>query len=342
MSHQFLIEAPIGLLPSVLFLLVLQQLDSFKLVRLPDLLESLVAGMALAGIAYIANARAIGLLHYSFSTYSHFVAPFPEEFLKAAWIIVLIARNRIGFMIDAAIMGFAVGAGFSLTENLYYLYQIPDANLGVWIVRGFGTAIMHGGATAVFGVMAQGLTERRANAGTLLVLPGLAVAVFVHALYNFFQGTPVTAAAIMIITLPMILLVVFGKSEHKIHTWLLTDYESHEHVLEAIKNKQFEQTEAGRFLTDLSKKVSAETIADLFQYIRLHTELVMRAEKISLAREKGEKIPKHPASRQAFTRLHALEKKIGPAAMMAIWPHLHFSRRELWELNELEAEIGRG
>src|ERR1700722_16011651 len=178
MSPDFLIEAPIGLLPSVLFLLVLYQLDSFKLVRLPDLLESLIAGMALAGIAYIANARAIGLMHYSFATYSRFVAPFPEEFLKAAWIIVLIARNRIGFMIDAAIMGFAVGAGFSLTENLYYLYHIPDANLGVWVVRGFGTAIMHGGATAIFGVMAQGMTERKPNASPLLVLPGLAVAVF--------------------------------------------------------------------------------------------------------------------------------------------------------------------
>jgi RsiW-degrading membrane proteinase PrsW (M82 family) len=337
MPPHFLIEAPVGLAPALLFMLVLQQLDSFKLVSLGALAESLVAGMLLAGVAYFANARAIGVLHYNFSTYSRFVAPFPEEALKAAFVIVLIARNRIGFMIDAAILGFAVGAGFSLAENLYYLYVFPDANMGVWIVRGFGTAIMHGGATAVFGVMAQGLTERQINLNPLLLLPGLGVAVFVHGLYNYFQDKPLVAAALMIVTLPMILLLVFAKSEHKIHTWLLTDYESHEHLLDAIRDGRFANTEAGRFLSDMARKVSPETIADLFAYIRLHTELVMQAERISLAREKGEKPEKMPGAHEAFARLHTLEKKIGTAAMMAVWPHLHFSRRELWELHELEA-----
>jgi RsiW-degrading membrane proteinase PrsW (M82 family) len=336
MSSHFLIEAPIGLAPALLFMLVLQQLDSFKLVSLAELFESLVAGMVLAGVAYLANARAIGALHYNFTTYSRFIAPFPEEALKAAFVIVLIARNRIGFMIDAAILGFAVGAGFSLTENLYYLYLFPDANMGVWIVRGFGTAIMHGGATAVFGVMAQGLTERQVNVNPLLMLPGLAVAVFVHGLYNYFQDRPLVAAALMIVTLPMILLVVFAKSEHKIHTWLLTDYESHEHLLDDVRNGRFANTEAGRFISDMTQQFSPETVADLLAYIRLHTELVMQAEQISLAREQGKKPQKPAGAHEAFARLHALEKKIGPSAMMAIWPHLHFSRRELFELHELE------
>jgi RsiW-degrading membrane proteinase PrsW (M82 family) len=30
----------------------------------------------------------------------------------------LISRKKIGFMIDAAIYGFAVGAGFSMMENI--------------------------------------------------------------------------------------------------------------------------------------------------------------------------------------------------------------------------------
>jgi protease PrsW len=339
MQLHFLLEALIGLVPVLLFLLVLLQLDSYKLVSLREVLECLGAGIVLAGASYFTNTQAIGALHYSFLTYARFVAPFAEEILKAAFIIFLFARNRIGFMIDAAIMGFAVGAGFSLTENFYYLHVFPGASLGVWLVRGFGTAIMHGGATAIFGVMAQGLTERRATINPIMLLPGLAIAVALHGLYNYFQSTPIVAAAVMVLVLPMILLGVFAKSAHKVHDWLLTDYESHEHLMEEIRSGAFEHSEAGRFIQDIANKFDADSVADLFAYMRLHTELAIRADKVSLGRETGEKFAGGHEIHEAFRRLHALEKKIGPAAMMTIWPHLKFSRRELWELSELEGEV---
>ncbi len=65
----------------------------------------------------------------------------------------------------------------------------------------------------------------------------------------------------------------------------------------------------------------------------------MRAEKVSLGRESGQAMEDGHQIHESFRRLHALEKKIGPAAMLTIWPHLHFGQRELWELNELEAEV---
>ncbi len=339
MLPHFFLEAPIGLSPVLLFLVLLLQFDSYKLVSLGEVMVCLAAGMAMAVVSYYTNTRAINVLHYSFATYSRFAAPVAEEFLKAGFIIVLFAINRIGFMIDAAIMGFAVGAGFALSENLYYLYEFPGANLGVWIIRGFGTAVMHGGATAIFGVLAQGLTERRAIINPLMLLPGLVAAVVIHGIYNTFQAQPSLAAASMVLVVPVALLMVFSKSEHKIHTWLLTDYETHEHILQEIESGEFAHTEAGHFIASLANKFDPESVADLFAYMRLHCELVMRAEKISLGREKGEKITGGHELHESFKKLHALEKKIGRAAMMAVWPHLHFSRRELWELNELEGEL---
>lgn len=339
MQLQFYLEASTSLLPVIVFLLVLLHLDSYKLVTFREVMECFVAGMVLAIVSYFTNSRAIGILKYDVATYSRFAAPVAEEFLKAAFMIVLFARNRIGFMIDAAITGFAVGAGFSLSENLYYLHEISGANLGVWIVRGFGTAIMHGGATAIFGVMGQGLTERRALINPLMLLPGLAVAVVVHGIYNYFQSSALIAAVVMLVTVPTILFFVFAKSEHGIHTWLLHDYESHEHLLEDIKNGEFTHSEAGRFILDIHSKFDPEVVADLFAYIRLHTELAIRADKVSLARETGEKLTDGHALHESFKKLHALEKKIGTAPMLALWPHLHFTRRELWELNELEAEV---
>jgi RsiW-degrading membrane proteinase PrsW (M82 family) len=342
MPMHILLEAPIGLGPVLIFLAVLLHLDSYKLVSLREVVQCILAGLVLGGASYFVNGRAIGALHYSFATYSRFAAPLAEEFLKSAFIIFLFARNRIGFMIDAAIAGFAVGAGFSLFENIYYLYVFPGAPIGVWVIRGFGTAIMHGGATAIFGVMAQSLTERRATVNPLLLLPGLALAIVLHGVYNYFQSTPAIAGALMVLILPMILLFVFAKSEHKVHTWLISDYESHEHLLDEIRNGEFTHSEAGRFILTLSNKFDSDVVADLFTYIRLHTELVMRAERISLAREKGEELSggneAHEAH-EAFAKLHALEDKIGTTAMLAIWPHLHFSRKELWELSELEDRV---
>jgi len=81
-------------------------------------------------------------------------------------------------------MGFAVGTGFALVENLYYLRLAPDAGMGTWIVRGFGTAIMHGGATAIFAVLALAMLERAKGAKALVLLPGFALAVVLHSGYN--------------------------------------------------------------------------------------------------------------------------------------------------------------
>jgi len=292
-------------------------------------------------LSYFTNTQAIGVLHYSFSTYSHLVAPFAEEGLKAVFLIVLFARNRVGFMIDAAIAGFAIGAGFSVTENLYYLYAFPPgaANIGVWVVRGFGTALMHGGTTAIFGVMAEGMTERQATINPLMMLPGLLVAIAVHALYNFLQFAPLVATVSMVIVLPIIFVAVFAKSEHKVHTWLLSDYASHEHLLEEMRSGDFRNSEAGRLIRDINDKFDPDVVADLFEYVRVHTELVLRSEKTSLGRETGQKLQGAHEIHESFRRLHALEKKIGPVAMLTLWPHLHFSRRELWALHELEGEV---
>ena len=86
--------------------------------------------------------------------------------------MVLFAMNRIGFRVDAAIVGFAIGTGFSMAENAYLLHVLTQANITVWIFRGFGTAMMHGGTTAIFAVMAQTLIEKRPKLGPLDLLPG--------------------------------------------------------------------------------------------------------------------------------------------------------------------------
>ena len=171
-NSDLLIKAPVGLLPVVGFLATLLYMDSFKLVRLRFVVWVIFGGALTTVMAYYVNGYLIGALQMSFMDYSHFVAPIVEESLKGLVVVYLIARNRIGFLVDGAIIGFAVGTGFAVVENLYYLNLIPDAGIAVWIIRGFGTALMHGGVTGIFAVLAHVLTERQTKA---TLRPGLII-----------------------------------------------------------------------------------------------------------------------------------------------------------------------
>ncbi|HEY1837366.1 MAG TPA: PrsW family glutamic-type intramembrane protease [Rhizomicrobium sp.] len=336
MSSHFALKAALGFGPVLLFLAGLVYLDSFKLVRFSRIVGVVLSGMAVAALGYFIAGRVMAWQHLTFFTYSRYYAPFLEEALKALVVIALFSRNRIGFMIDAAILGLAVGAGFSISENVYYAYLFPDANVGIWIVRGLGTALMHAGTTAIFAISAQALRERHAQSGLLAYLPGYLVAASLHLIFNQFTPWPFASTIGTILVLPLALLFLFDKSEHEAHDWLIHDYESHEHLLEDIRTGRFTNSEAGRFIASLAARFGAAVSALIFAYIKLHTELVLRAENRLLAKERGERVAVGPGDRNEFARLHALERQIGHTALLVIWPHLKFSRRELFELHEFD------
>jgi RsiW-degrading membrane proteinase PrsW (M82 family) len=342
-----LLKILIALLPVLVFVAGFSLLDAFKLMDVPELVMLLIGGGLLAAASYLANWRALDDLPIGFTDYTKYISPVVEETLKGALMLWLFARNRIGFMIDAAITGFAIGAGFSLAENAIYLYNFAGASLGVWLVRGFGTAVMHGGATAAFGVVGQFLTERRMKVEgaryrfhVLIFVPGLLLAMLIHAAYNHFPGQPVTAMAVTLLAVPLSLGMVFSKSEHSAHDWLLSEYHTHEHMLDDIRAGRFDQSEAGRFILSMSERFTPAVVAQAFDYLKTYTELVLRAEQTLIAHEAGEASPLKRDIRDAFKHLHELEAKLGRTALLAIRPHLQFSRHELWEMHELEREVG--
>ncbi|MBV9044631.1 MAG: PrsW family intramembrane metalloprotease [Alphaproteobacteria bacterium] len=335
MSTHFLLEAPVGLLPVLAFLATLLHFDSYRLVNLKEIVGCLVAGLALAAAAYFINGAILQLLAINVPTYSHTLAPAVEEGLKATAVLYLFLRNRIGFMIDAAILGFAVGTGFSLFENIYYLHAYEGANIGVWIVRGFGTAIMHGGATALFALVSQSFIEEKGAPKPVHFLLGLLPAIALHLLFNLIADIPLLPTAVVLFGLPPLFYLTFSKNEHAVHQWLVDDYKSHAQLLDEINSGAFRHSEAGRFILELSRKFSPAMVEDVFTYLKLHTQLVLRAEQLALARERQEAVEPAPQNAEDLRVLHELEKRIGASAMMALWPHLHFSRRELWEMHAL-------
>ena len=209
MSIDILVRAPVGLLPVLIFLVILVYMDSYKLVSLKSVMMVIVLGGLTALAAMHLNGWLLDALGMQFKPFSRYVAPIVEESLKALVIVYLFRSNRIGFLVDSAIMGFAVGAGFALVENYQYLQIYSSASFAVWIVRGFGTAVMHGGVTAMFAIMSQTLTERQMKINPLYYVPGLALAVFLHGIFNHFLVAPVLQTIGTLFILPPLLQLVF-------------------------------------------------------------------------------------------------------------------------------------
>jgi protease PrsW len=325
----------VSLLPVLTFLAVLLYFDSFKLVRLRMVLGIVACGAAVAVVSYAMNALAITLLGIDVSSYSRYVAPFVEEILKAAVVVVLIRAHRIGFAIDAAICGFAVGTGFAMVENMYFLRAMPDAGMGTWIVRGFGTAFMHGGVTAIFAIMALVLRERARGAGMLSMLPGFAIAVVLHIGYNHLSAWPRVAAIGCILLLAPLLYAVFQYSERVVGNWLGQGFDADAEMLELINSGQLSNSPVGKYLTRLKHRFRGPIVADLLCYLRVYTELALRAKGMLLMRESGFDLPMDEATEAKFAELRHLETSIGKTGLRALKPMRHISDKELWQLNML-------
>lgn len=339
-----LLKAVIALAPVLVCLMVFERVDAFRLISLREIALLLLGGAILAAASYFANGSVLDQFPLRQTNYSQWVAPVVEESLKAVLIVGLFAYNRIGYLIDAAIAGFTIGAGFSVAENIFYLHEFAHATLGVWLVRGFGTAIMHGGASAIFAVLSLVLyTPRlrrdadRFHFNILLFLPGLAAAIALHAGFNHFTDAPIEAMAVVLLAVPLGLFAIFALGERYAHRRLAENRVAHGRLLEDIDSGAFAETSNGRALKALGERLGPDGERDLFDYVHLHTDLVVRAEADLLAMEEHAASAFRDDLRDRFHQLHALEKRLGVSPVMAVRQHLHFSRNDLWEMHELES-----
>ncbi|MEE8109082.1 MAG: PrsW family glutamic-type intramembrane protease [Gammaproteobacteria bacterium] len=336
MTQNLFVVAPIGLLPAIIFLVTLLYMDSYKLVSMRAIIRVIGIGGLLVILAYFVGSGILDSTQMARIDYSLYVAPVLEELLKASVIVVLLRTSRIGFLVDAAIFGFAVGTGFALIENLYYLQTLDSANIGVWIVRGFGTAIMHGGATAIFGILTQALTERSIGINPLMYLPGLAIAIALHSLYNHFLISPIQSTMLILLVLPPVLYVIYLQSSRSMHDWLQLDFDADAGLLEQINSSEFSESSIGRYLGELTKKFKGPVVVDMLCYLRLYTELALRAKGVLMMRENGFDEPVGERTRAKFEEMRFLEKSIGKTGRMAMRPFLHMDRKDLWQLYVLE------
>ncbi len=320
-------------LPVLIFLAGLRLMDSFKLVPRLRIVACLAAGGLAAVACFYVNTLAFQV--FPAEVYARLGGPVVEQLAKCCFWVFLIATARVAFMVDAGICAFAVGAGFALVENFFYLHELQVSGLAISVVRGFGTAVMHGGVEAIWAMAAVFIGERLGWGGVRQFGPGVVAATVIHALFNQGFLSPVGSAMAMLVTMPVLLVGLFSWSEGAMRRWLGDKLDRDIALLEMIATGEFGRSRPGLYLQSLQGAFPPEVRGDMLCMLQMTIELSARSKGDLMLREAGVKMPPDPEIDAQLMELSYLEKSIGRTGMMAIAPLLSRTPRELWEMRRL-------
>ena len=336
----------LALIPVLVLLTIFVWLDAFELMSFREILVLLVLGGFSAIAVYPVSGRLIDTLPIGFSGYSRFVAPWLEEAVKAIAMIGLFWFNRIGYKLDAVISGFAIGAGFSVVENIIYLTIFPQYGTGTWLVRGLGTAVMHGTTLAILAAVAHELAERetRESAGDfdfnlLWFLPGYLIAVAIHTAFNQFPDRPMLAMMGAVIFAPVAMLAVFHFGTAEAERWLAAECAAHQAQLEALNSGNWPDSPSGRKVAALAERLAPENAERVRRYWELQAWLVVQAEQAMMQEAAGDVSLDKEQVGAAFAELEGLRRALGKSTHTAMKALLPFSRNDYWEVSELRQRL---
>jgi protease PrsW len=320
----------VSLLPVCVFLVALIVCDSFKLVPTRTLARAIVAGSVVALVTWALHAWLLAATGLDPVVFSRYVAPLTEETFKAAFVIYTISRRRIGFLVDAAILGFAIGAGFAVVENVEYLLAAAEGRLWIWIARGFGTAMLHASTTAIVAVGTKALMSRYPRRGLVVAAAPWLAAVVLHSLFNHAQVSPLLAAGVPMIVLPLVVLFVFDRSERATREWVGEGLDLDVELLRLVRSSYFGETRIGRYLQELKSRFPGPVVADMFCLLQLELELAIRAKGMLMARDAGLDLPIDADLRQRLDERTYLRRTIGPTGLLALRPLQVTTDRDEW------------
>lgn len=340
-----IIDWSLALVPVLMLTAAFVWLDVFKLVSLPEIIVLLLLGGGAAIAAYPLSGVFLDTLPIGFSRYSRFAAPWIEEALKALVIIGLFRFNRIGLKLDAVIMGFAVGAGFSVVENIFYLFRFPELGASVWTVRGIGTAIMHGTTTAIMAVIAHRLASKELHQEASAFhfrlwwfIPGYLAAVAIHTMFNQFPSQPMMAMLVTALVAPLVLMAILRFGTGEARDWLTEEEQAHRILLQTLEAGAFPDKPGWRRINEMVERAGPQTGALIREYVTTLTRLILSGEQVLLRQSSDEH--RVTADRGSlFARFDELRRELGPATIHALTSLLPFSRSDYWEVWELHHHL---
>ena len=148
---------------------------------------------------------------------------------------------------------------------------------------------------------------------------------------------PQVATLVIVVLVPAALLVAFHLGERALSQWLGSGFDKDAEMLELITSGDFASSPPGQYLSALKRNLEGPLVADILCYLRVYTELSLRAKGLLMMRESGfAASAMDDETKGRFDELRYLEGTIGPAGLRAMQPLMHMSRQDLWQLYMLE------
>lgn len=311
----------LAILPIFIYLLIVKLLDDFTIVSwrmlgLSDMMGIIACGLAIATDQALQGAPSVMSLHIQ-------LFPLIEELLKGLFILWLLSRKKILFFAEALCYGAAIGAGFALLENLLYGYLHPEITWMTEAFRGFGTALLHMGCSALFAVTALSVSRY------LAIIP----AFMIHYLYNLFL-LPEYVQLITTILLFLTLFVCISLyNEKRVIRWMDDSIIDDIRLLVAIREGRLTDTPAGHYLLTVKEHFQPELFFDMICYMQLYLELLIKGKSRMLLEQEGLAWPLTPEEKDLRasmkTELHTLQRSIGFMGLQVLRPILRYSREDL-------------
>ena len=337
-----------ALLPVVVYIIVVYVLDSFALISVKRLLLLVLCGMAAALVCF-------GLFQLTWTvlpeSVSDFVDPVIEEAVKAIPLLILARRKKIAFFIDSVICGAAVGGGFSILENIFYLVLGDELGMGTVLFRGLEVALIHMGCSAIvaaalmFAVRLDG--RRRAHleikrrdvwmaAFLLLAAPAL------HVAHNTFHFNPLMQFIAVFGSMAGLLVWTYQYDGDMIHRWLDKGLDKQVDLFRSIQEGNLSETKTGQFLLSVKDSFSPEMFFDVICYVKLNVELSIAAKSRFMLREAKLDLPLEEEQAKnilaQYEEYRVLEKRLGQSARITIAPVVKFYPADRKALDDLLAD----
>ena len=339
-----------ALLPVVIYIIVVYQIDNFSLISVKRLLLLILCGM-LTALACFALFQLTGKIIPE--SQSDSVNPIIEEMVKGIPLLWLAARKKIVFFIDSVICGAAVGGGFSILENIFYLLLGDQMGIGTVLFRGLEVALVHMGCSALVaaGLMLIVRMIEYSRSRSVVKKSDIAMSVFLlseapvlHLFHNTFHFVPLVQFVFVIGTLGGLLVWTYFYDVEMIHSWIDTGLDKQLDLLASIKTGRLDDTPTGKFLESVKDAFPPKDYFDIICYVQLHVELSVASRSRVMLRESGleDNLPLSDEMKEQiisqYIEYKILEKRLGNAARMTIAPIVKYDPAEYKALEDLRAE----
>ena len=339
-----------ALLPVVIYIFVVYKIDYFSLISVKNLFMQVLCGMVAALVCF-GLFQLTGLILSD--NQSDFFNPMLEEIIKAIPLLWLATRKKIAFYIDSIICGAAVGGGFSILENFFYLLLDHEMGIGTILFRGLEVALIHMGCSAIVaaGLMLAVRIIERSHSRLSIKKSDIGMSVFLlfeapvlHVFHNTFHFVPLAQFFFVFGTLSGLLMWTYYYDVDMIHRWIDKGLDKQFALLDSIKSGQLDKTQTGIFLESIKEKFPPEDFFDIICYVQLHVELSVAAKSRVMIRESG-LVKDLPLTKEnkalilsQYEEYKLLEQRLGKAARMTVAPILKYYPADFKALEDLRTE----